>query len=336
MHSPVRKGFDLIAVGDSTLDVFITIHEATVSCEINKDKCVLCMEYAEKIPVESVIKIPGAGNASNVAVGASRLGMKTALVTIIGRDEVGHDNMKGWEREGVSTKYVQHDQKKPTNYSTVLNFKGERTILVYHNSRTYSLPDIDGASWVYYTSIGKKHEALERQLLAHLTRRPEQKLAFNPGTHQLKRGLKALKPVIARSDLFIINKEEAIRLLADGEKPMQSMLTNFLHLGARIVVITDGSNGAFATDGQNVWFCPIFQVKAIERTGAGDSFATGMIAALFHGSDLKEALRHGAANAWSVVQFIGPQAGLLRKKGMRDTLKRFQHIQPKRQNTSLV
>ncbi|MSR85366.1 carbohydrate kinase family protein [Candidatus Uhrbacteria bacterium] len=318
--------FDLIAIGDSTLDVFLHINEATVSCQLNKTQCLLCLEYAEKIPVESVLKVPAAGNASNAAVGGSRLGLKTAIVSIVGGDETGKEIIACWKQEGVARAYVQIDRQHETNYSTVLNFHGERTILVYHQPRTYRLPKIDGAKWIYYTSIGKKHEILERQLLTHLKHYPKTRLMFNPGAHQLHRGLNKLKPVIARSSLFIVNKEEAMRLLEDGERPIPNMLMNFHHLGAGIVVITDGSKGAYATDGKQIWSCPIFPGPMVERTGAGDSFSTAFLYGLSRDWSIPDCLRAGTANAWSVVQKIGPQTGLLNTTGLNKVLKKFSKI----------
>ncbi len=324
----IPRGLDLIAIGDSTLDVFLHIHEATLSCQVNKPQCLLCFDYAEKIPVEHVIKVPGAGNASNAAVGGARLGLKSAVVSIVGNDQVGKEIIAGWKKEHVNTAYVTIDTHRESNYSTVLNFHGERTILVFHHPRTYVLPTLDGAKWIYYTSIGKKHERLESQLLAHLKKHPTQKLCFNPGTHQLHRGLEALKPVIARSDVFIVNKEEAARLLEDGERPLQNMLMSFLHLGAKHVVITDGPKGSYATDGKTLWSLPIFPGPVVERTGAGDSYTIAFISALQKGHSVPDAMRWGTANSWSVVQQIGPQAGLLTTQTMPKTLKKFARIHP--------
>ncbi|MDO8617673.1 MAG: carbohydrate kinase family protein [Candidatus Uhrbacteria bacterium] len=320
---------DLITIGDSTLDVFLHIHEATLSCQLNKPQCLLCLEYAEKIPVESVIKVPGAGNASNAAVGGSRFGLQTAIVSIVGNDDVGQDIIKSWKKEKISTAYVQVDRKRETNYSTVLNFHGERTILVYHQPRVYRLPALPTTKWFYYTSLGKKHEKMEKQLLMHLKKHSSTKLACNPGTHQLHRGLKSLKPVIGRSDLFILNKEEATRLLEDGERPIPNMLMSFIHMGAKRVAITDGDKGSYATDGHKIWFCPIFPGPVKERTGAGDSFTIGMLYGLFSEQALPMAMRYGTANAWSVVQKIGPQAGLLHAHEIKKVLKKFSKIKPK-------
>lgn len=320
---------DFIAIGDCTLDVFLRIHEATVSCQLNKAQCVLCLEYANKIPVESVIKVPGAGNASNAAVGASRLGLTSSVVSIIGKDEVGEGILTQWKKEKVATNYVKIDPKHETNYSTVLDFQGERTILVYSQPRTYRLPRLAPTNWIYYTALGAHHEPLEKDLLKYLHARPSTKLAFNPGSAQLKRGLKSLKPIIARSELFIVNKEEAERLLEDGERPVPNLLMSFIHLRARLVVITDGPKGSYATDGQKMWHCPIFPGKIEERTGAGDSFATSFVYALSQEWSISEAMRAGTANAWSVVQRIGPQAGLLRTPELKKVMKKFSKIQPK-------
>ncbi len=324
--------YDLIAIGDSTLDVFLDIDEATLSCQLNKKQCLLCFDYAEKIPVKEVIKVPGAGNASNAAVGGRRLGMKSAIVSVVGNDKTGQENIAGWTLERVSTEYVTTDPKKETNYSTVLNFKGERTILVHHEQRTYKLPKLTDAKWVYYTSLGKGHEKQEKELLAYLKAHPKTKLAFNPGTHQLHRGLQSLKPAIARSELFIVNRDEAARLLEDGERPIHNMIQNFHKLGASIVVITDGPEGSYASDGSSVWFMSIFKGPIKERTGAGDSYTIGLIYALFAGKDLPEAMRYGTANAWSVVQTIGPQKGLLMKTEMEKTLKKFVKIKARKEN----
>ncbi len=325
------RGLDLLTIGDATLDVFLRIHEATLSCQINKQQCLLCFNYADKIPVESVIKIPGAGNASNAAVGGARLGMRSAIVCFVGNDEVGREMLAGWKQARVATSYVRIDRRHDSNYSTVLDYHGERTILVYHQPHEYVLPSIDGADWIYYTSIGPGHERLEKQLLAHLAHYPKQPLAFNPGTHQLRRGLKALTPVIKRSSLFAVNREEADRLLEDGHRPVENMLMSFAKMGAKVVVITDGEHGSYATDGKKMWNMGIFPGKVVERTGAGDGYTTGMLYALWKGMTVPEAMRVGTANAWSVIQRVGPQAGLLNEQVLATTLKKFARVQAREQ-----
>ncbi|MDO8584024.1 MAG: carbohydrate kinase family protein [bacterium] len=326
---PPVPAFDLIAIGDSALNVFLHIHEATLQCQLHREQCLLCLEYANKIPVQSVTKVPGSGSGPNIALGAAKLGMKSAIVTTLGNDEVAQEILRAWKKHGVSDVYVRMDSKHETDYATVLDYAHERTILAYNRPKPYALPAVDGATWVVYAAVGKKHERMEKQLLAHLKKNPEQKLAFNPGIEHMHRNLDALKPVIARSDLFIVNEEEAIRLLEDGDRPLHNLLLSFHHLGAKIVVITDGKNGSYATDGHEFWSCPIFPGKAVESTGAGDAFATGFIYALHHKHSIQEAMRYGTANSWSVIQKIGAHEGQLSKKIMATVLKKFNKIQPR-------
>ena len=75
-----KPSFDIISIGESLRDVFYMIKEDGESVLLDKERNRLCFEYAEKIAVSKVIKVPAAGNASNASVGASRLGLKSALV----------------------------------------------------------------------------------------------------------------------------------------------------------------------------------------------------------------------------------------------------------------
>lgn len=321
----------LIAIGDSAKDTFLCIHEAQVNCVLNTQACQLCFNYADKIPVECVVHVPAAGNAANAAVGTCRLGSTSALVTIIGDDTDGRDLYNALNCENVNRTFVEFDKKARTNYHTILSFRGERTILENHQHRTYKFPtNLPASEWIYYTSIGQKHQMLEKALLAYLKKNPHTKLLFNPGTTHLRRGYRSLASILKRTDLLILNKEEASLLLQESEAhPIPSLLKRLRTLGAKLVVITDGGSGSWVQN-DATWFIPIFPGEARERTGAGDAYATGFVNALIAGESIQEAMRWGNANSWSVVQFTGPQAGLLTSEQMQRVLKKFKSIQAKR------
>jgi len=322
----------MITFGDATLDVFLQLNkeDADVKCQINEDVCQLCLDYADKIPVESVVKVPGAGNASNNAVGSTRLGLKTAIVSILGKDDVGDLIVKNWRKEGVGTKYVLFDAKHGTNYSTILNYDGERTILVFHEQRTYRFPKmLPKSKWLYYTSLGKGSETMHKSLIAYVKRTGSQ-LCFQPGTHQLKLGTLQLQPIIAVSTITIMNKEEAERVVDGGQPKTMSHLLKSIHaMGCKIAIITDGQKGAFVYDGMQMLQMGIMDVPVVERTGCGDAFATAFVVALSQGKDIAEALRWGTANSASVLSYIGPQQGLLKTAGMKKYLERFKNINAK-------
>src|SRR6266540_490057 len=128
--------YDLVAIGDATLDVFMQIDDANVMCELDNINCKLCLNYADKIAAKTADFIIG-GNAANAAVGARRLGQSSAFLSTIGDDETGKQIQKVFHKEGVSTEYLTVDSNAPSNYSVVINFHAERTILVHHVPRTY-------------------------------------------------------------------------------------------------------------------------------------------------------------------------------------------------------
>jgi len=309
-----NRHFDVVAIGDATLDTFVKIHDASVLCTLDRGGCWMCLNYGEKIPIESLDQTIG-GNACNNAVGTARLGLSAALYSILGDDETGARIVKQMKKEGVSCAYIMQQRGTASNYSVVLTFRTDRTILVYHQPRKYRLPQLDTPKWIYLTSLGKEFPVVHASLLKQI-KNTSVKLMFNPGTHQLAAGYKALEPIIKASHVLILNKEEAQSLLGNHSSVVniKELLRGLHHLGPEIAVITDGSNGAYAYDGDDFYRSKPLPAKVLERTGAGDSFSTGFLAALIYKLPVKEALLWGSANASSVVEFIGPQAGLLTKQ----------------------
>jgi sugar/nucleoside kinase (ribokinase family) len=138
----------------------------------------------------------------------------------------------------------------------------------------------------------------------------------------MKLGAEALAPLYKRSALFFCNKEEAERILA---LPMGTgipvLLEGLRALGPDTVVISDGRAGAYAFDGSKKVHVPMYPDSRapLERTGAGDAFASTVTVALSLGKHLDEALLWGPINSMAVVQEVGAQAGLL----SREALERF-------------
>ena len=311
--------YDILSIGDTTIDHIVQLKEADVHCTLDKGSCLLCLQYAEKIPVESWTRAV-AGNAANNATGSARLKMKTAIVTIVGDDEEGQLITTTLKKEGVDVHMITKDKIKGTNASNVISFQGERTILVYHEPRKYKLPRLPKSEWVYYTSVGKNHDRYNREITTYI-KKSSAKLAYNPGSHQLNTGLNGMKQVLRFCTILFVNKEEAARII--GVKPTIQQSLEGLHvLGPRYVVITDGDNGSYGYDGKNMYTLHVVKAKVVEKTGAGDSFATATIYALHNGKTLVEAMHYGAINSASVIEHIGPQVGLLTKKEIEERYKK--------------
>lgn len=314
--------FDLISIGDSVVDTFIPLSDALV--EDIKGELMLCLKYGKKIPVGHSISLV-AGNAANNAVGASRLKMKTAIYVNIGNDQEGQNIKDKLIKEGIDTSFVILNQDLPTNHHVVLTFKGERTILVYHQPWKYILPDLDTTKWVYFTSLAPTfvESNIVNQVVNYLER-VSARLVYNPGTFQIKSGVKKNPRLLSLTEVFIVNADEAKIILgyeASENIPVKKLLSSITDLGPKEAIITDGSNGSYGFDGEKFYHLGVFPAKLVESTGAGDAFSTGVLAGFFHKEELKEAMRWGASNAASVIEQIGPQAGLLTLEQMQEKLK---------------
>lgn len=317
--------FDFIAIGDITTDAFIRLEDASV----DKTKKLLCMRFADKIPYESVTVVSAVGNAANAAVAASRLGLSSALATNIGADDAGKETLDVLENERVDTRFVTSHADVRTNYHYVLWYGDDRTILVKHEEYNYCLPNIDDPKWVYLSSLGGNSLPLHAEIAKFLNERPDVKLAFQPGTYQMKFGKEKLADIYRRADLFFCNKQEAQRILETVEEDIKKLLAMMRDIGPKTPVITDGRAGAYAYDdstslatGGDIWHMPMYPdpKPPVDRTGAGDAFSSAFTVAIALGLGIENALRWGPVNSMSVVQYVGAREGLLTRGQIEEYL----------------
>ena len=326
-----RKQIDILSIGDTTTDAFIRLKDAHVHCKLDHNNCELCMSFGSKIPFEYVKIVKAVGNAANAAVAAARLGLNAALVSNIGDDQNGHECLTELQRNGVITTFVKENGNRATNYHFVLWYDVDRTILVNHVDYDYSLPQFPAPKWVYLTSVGTNTLSYHMELADYLDANPNVKLAFQPGTYQLKLGYEALKRLYKRADVCIVNLEEAERILSleietspprpraagatlNRSRDPKALLKSLRDLGPKLVVITDGPHGAYMFDGDHYYHMPIYPDPRppFERTGCGDALASTFVSALAMGKTPLEALMIAPVNPMSVAQFIGSQEGLLK------------------------
>jgi ribokinase len=315
---------DFLAVGDIVTDAFIKLQDAEVNCDIDGESCKISMNFGDKLPYEEVHEVKAVGNSPNAGVSAHRLGLKSAIMTDIGDDRNGEDCLETLKTEGIDTTFVRTHKDQKTNYHYVLWFNAERTILVKHTEFEYSFPqEMPAPKWLYLSSLAENSLPYHDMIADYLEKNPETKMAFQPGTFQMKLGSDKLERLYKSSALFFCNKEEANRILKSNESDIKVLLENMRNLGPKTVVITDGPNGAFTYDGAEFWKMPMYPdpKDPVDRTGAGDSFSSTVTSALALGMTLPEALSWGPINSMSVVQEVGAQKGLLTREKLQEFLK---------------
>lgn len=316
------KQIDILAIGDIATEPFIKINDAEAKCDLEGEHCKLCLSFGGKIPYESAEICRAVGNSSNVAIAASRLGLNSYLASYVGNDDSGKGNIEELAKENVHTDYVSVVDGLDSNYHYVLWYGTERTILVKHTEFPYSfMKDFREPKWIYLSSLASNSINYHREISDYLKSHPNVSFAFEPGTFQIKLGIDALRDIYANTKIFFCNHSEAERILGTEEKDISKLLKSIHDLGPQIVVITDGINGAFSYDGNEVLYMRAFYQDAIESTGAGDAFSGAFVAAISQGKNISDALMWGAANAMSVVAYVGPHKGLMRKNQIEEYLK---------------
>ncbi len=320
------KNIQFLAIGDVVIDAFIELEDARVTCDINDENCTISMRFGDKIPFKKATVVEGVGNSPNASVSASKLGLNSKVLTYVGNDKHGEDCKRALTDNGVGVELVQVEDGQATNYHYVLSYEAERTILVKHAEFNYNLAkelsEVESVEWMYLSSLAENSLPYHGQIAKYLKDNPETKLAFQPGTFQMKLGYEKLKDIYESAELFFCNKEEANKILieagifSESESDMKIILKEMKNLGPNITVITDGPDGAYTYDGDKMLFVPMYPdpKPPVERTGAGDSFSSAFTSFIAGGMSVEDALLRAPINSMNVVQHIGAQAGLLTKE----------------------
>ena len=302
----------ILTFGAATQDVFLSGKALHARRDVRTRDYVEQFPLGAKIDVENVHFDTG-GGATNAAVTFARQGLSAGYVGKIGHDPAGAEVIRVLRREGVTTDRVVTDPKLTTGFSTLLVAStGERTILT-HRGASHALTAKDIAirtldpDWFYISSLAGNMDLLSK-LLKHANNHQIQ-VALDPGAAELKEAkkLKALLPLIT---VLKANAEE-LRQIFGGSDLRETVIR--AEGICPYVVGTNGAAGSYAVVAGKLYQAGSYQkVKVVDRTGAGDAFGSGFVAAIAKGQPVEEALTLASANATGVVAKMGAKTGILK------------------------
>lgn len=313
--------FEVLCIGDALVDMFLALTNADEHTHVDEQRREICFIAGAKIPIENCQFLLG-GNACNVSVGLSRLGVRTALAAEMGDDEFSKKILSGLEKEKVDCSQIKIVPGTETSFAIDLTFMRDRTIFSRHVKRMHDISFENAKSpWIFLTSMGEEWKPLYEKVFEYVKAK-NIKLAFNPGSRQLKAGVNSFRNILTVSEIVFINLEEAQDFvygtdqnITEDKKNPENLLREVKKMGPKIVSITDGDKGSYAIDADgNIFFQEVFQTTFLQKTGVGDAYASGFMSALIQGKTLQQAMKYGALNASSVIQHIGAQTGLLTKE----------------------
>lgn len=328
--------FDVICVGSSTVDVFVKTKysELIKIMDTKKEENLLAYPVGGKILVEELDFTTG-GGGTNVAVSLAKLSLKPAYLGCMGKGGNSEIVLEALKKFRVDTGLVVR-KNGDTGYSIILDsIEHDRTILAYKGlNNNLDFKDIDKkklkAKWFYFSAmLGRAFKTQEK--LAKFAKENNIKIAFNPSSYLAEKGSTFLKEILSRSELLVLNKEEAA--LIAGKDTIDYLAIKLNKLGPGYVVITDGKRGAYCYHDGCLYFAKTNNIKIIETTGAGDAFASSFLAGIILKNDIPFAMKLATTNAESVVSYHGAKNKLLTlreaqnilryKKGVKVTKKKL-------------
>ncbi len=313
--------FDVITIGSATRDVFLIPKSADMYLEKNaryESGEGLCFSLGAKLDAEEIYFRTG-GSAVNAAITFARQGVKTAVLAKVGDDSRGRSIISRLEEERVDTSFVITDKKYFTAYSVILVAAGGRTVFTHRGATEHlccnePIPyeKIKDAKWFYITNLGGESAKIFFPLI-EFAHENGIKIALNPGKSQLALG-DALRPVLEKLDVLVLNQEEASYLTGVSYAHEQELFKKLDSWTKGFVIMTKGREGFTACDNEHLWSGGILkEPKYVDRTGAGDAFGSGVVAGIARGMSLGEALQLASANATGVLGDWGANHGLLAK-----------------------
>lgn len=285
---------DLVTIGHVLMDIRIFVGE---------------FPKADEEAKTDRLSLGGGGSAANVAVGASRLGVKSGFIGSIGFDTFGRVLLEELEHEGVDVAHVKVDTSTSSGLTVIaINNKGQVIMFGYTGASDKLFPSdlnkeyISSSEHVHITGL-----SFDTALAAaKIAKKANVTVSFDPGRLMSKMGLKRLLPLLHYVDQILLNQEEARELT--GVIELEKAAKAIIKSGPKMVIIKRGPDGVFAMNHSKSFSVPAYPVKVVDTTGAGDAFSAGFITAQLEGKNFEDSVEFANATANLKITRVGARA----------------------------
>jgi len=289
----------ILVIGELNVDIVATgLHSVPeMGAEILAENCELTL-----------------GSASAIfAAGIAKLGHDVTFISHVGQDHFGDFCRRTLKQLGVSTRNVTRKREEKTGVTIALSGKRDRALVTYAGAvATLTADSINEAVMSRHDHLHLTSYYLQaglRPSFAHLFRQAKASgltTSFDPNSDPTDKWDKNIDAVLSYTDVLFVNEREAMKLTRS--KSLNSALKT---LGAKVdcAVVKRGARGATAIQNEKLFHTSGFKVRAIDTTGAGDSFDAGFLSAYLRKAPLAECLRiANACGALSAIS-VGGTAG---------------------------
>ncbi|SHF29799.1 fructokinase [Caldanaerobius fijiensis DSM 17918] len=290
-----EKENDLLTVGEMLVDM-------------------ISADYSEDFECDTYNKFFG-GSPANIAMNARRLGIKSIIASAVGKDGLGDFLIKRLEQCGIDTSYIN---RVDCSTSMVLVTKSKSSPTpIFYRAADYNIvyskqleQAVQNSKIVHFSSwpISRKPARDTIEAIIEEARRNKVLLCYDPNYHPMiwekgHDGLSYIKSIIGKVDIVKPSEDDARRIF--GEDTPENQLNKFLGLGAKLVIMTLGKNGAIVSNGRETKKFNTLATEVVDTTGAGDAFWSGFYSGLIKGYTLEKSLKLGFAVSAYKLRYTG-------------------------------
>lgn len=272
------------------------------------------------------------GKGANQALQAARLGAKTWMVGCVGQDFMGDEQLSCMTEAGANTDYIiRHGTQKTGTALIFVEQNGQNEIMIAPNANeACTREQLDRAqpafdkSDVFVTQLETNLDAVLYAM--EKARKAGCYILLDPAPMQ-----PVPQQIWKLADLVKPNETEAAYYT--GIPVNEANITGwaakaaarFKEIGAKAVLITLGAKGCWYS-GEDEFFVPPYQIKAVDATAAGDSFAGGLATAIGEGRAMGEAISFASACGALSASRAGAQPSIGTRAEVEAFQRQFEHV----------
>ncbi|MFD1175152.1 carbohydrate kinase family protein [Paenibacillus puldeungensis] len=284
-------------------------------------------EYGDGLQSDGYTRFFG-GSPSNIAINVNKLGIRAQISSAVGEDGLGTFLMNRLKAAGMSTEGIQ---RVDASTSLVVLTKSQASpIPIFYRDADFRLTfdaNLERAlknSKVVHFSCWPISQEPSRHTIERVIEEAKNRgllIGFDPNYHRMiwqpgENGAEFVKSMISRVDIVKPSEDDAERLFGKDEPFNQ--VKKFLDLGAKLVIMTLGKQGAIVSNGYETVTFQSLATEVVDTTGAGDAFWSGFYAALIQGYTVREALNLGFAVSAYKLRYTGAVVDLPKLESIKE------------------
>ncbi|MBZ9570571.1 carbohydrate kinase family protein [Methanobrevibacter sp. TMH8] len=285
---------DLLVIGHTAIDYIMTVEEFP--------------NPNSSTPINT-LKVFHGGAGANVAMVAANLGLKTSIISAIGKKFINSDYHNQMNKVKINTDsmIISEDEDTPTAFGMTNNNKDQIFYFYWGAGKEFAKSEppkstIQSCEAVHLAT----GDPVFNQRSSVVAKENERIVSFDPGQDLNMYDGEKLKKVIKNCTILFGNHHEIERM----EKLLNFDINELREFGPDIIVKTCGKDGStIYTEKEKIKVDSIYR-PAIDPTGAGDSYRAGFLHNYINGKDLEDCAKFASAVSSFIVEKQGCQTNI--------------------------